>query len=158
MNLYDGAKIRVRSKSTWSLEFDAKVRMHHGSVLSPFLLSVEVEDVTELAMAILHSKLLHSHDLELMSETIEKHRNNFRKCKEVLREGVPKLTLRKPKWWSVKALQKTAIYKYNLPTWYLQPDNERLLGFCVKNVVIQSIVDVLEGRLQTQSIKEICLQ
>ena len=36
MSLYEGAKTRVRVNSELSEEFEVKVGMHHGSVLSPF--------------------------------------------------------------------------------------------------------------------------
>ena len=52
-------------------EFEVKVWMHQGSVLSPFL-SVDVIDVvTELAREVALSELLYVDDLVLMSETIE---------------------------------------------------------------------------------------
>ena len=46
MNLYEGAKIRVRVDYELSDEFEVKVGMHQGSVLLPFLFAVVV-DVTE---------------------------------------------------------------------------------------------------------------
>ena len=39
--------MRVRVDSELSEEFDVKVGMHQGSVLSPFLFVVEVDVVTE---------------------------------------------------------------------------------------------------------------
>ena len=38
MSLYEGAKTRVRVDSELSEEFEVKVGIHHGSVLSPFFL------------------------------------------------------------------------------------------------------------------------
>ena len=49
MSLYEGAKTRVRVDSELSEEFEVKVRMHRGSVLSPFLFAVVVDVVTELS-------------------------------------------------------------------------------------------------------------
>ena len=37
MSLYDGAKTRVRVGSGYSEEFEVKVGVHQGSVLSPLL-------------------------------------------------------------------------------------------------------------------------
>ena len=37
MSLYEGTKTRVRVDSELSEEFEAKVGMHQGSVLPPFL-------------------------------------------------------------------------------------------------------------------------
>ena len=43
MSLYKGAKRRVRVDSELSEEFEVKVGMHQGSVLSPFLFTVVVD-------------------------------------------------------------------------------------------------------------------
>ena len=48
MSLYKGARTRVRVDSELSVEFEVKVGMHQGSVLSPFLFAV-VDIVTEFA-------------------------------------------------------------------------------------------------------------
>ena len=45
-SLYDGAKMKAGLDSELSEEFEANVGMHQGSVLSPSLLSVMVDDVT----------------------------------------------------------------------------------------------------------------
>ena len=49
MSLYEGAKTSVRVDSELSEEFDVKVGMHQGSVLSPFPFAVVVDVVTEFA-------------------------------------------------------------------------------------------------------------
>ena len=49
VSLYEGAKTRVRVDSEMSEELEVKAWMHQGSVLSPFLLAVVVDVVTELA-------------------------------------------------------------------------------------------------------------
>ena len=49
MSLYEGARTRVRLDSELSDEFEIKVWMHQGSVLSPFLFAVVVDVVTEFA-------------------------------------------------------------------------------------------------------------
>ena len=43
MSLYDGAKTRVRVDSELSDEFELKVGMHQGSVLSPLIVAVVVD-------------------------------------------------------------------------------------------------------------------
>ena len=48
MSLYKGAKARVRVDTELSEKFEAKVRMHQGSVLSHFHFAVVVDVVTEL--------------------------------------------------------------------------------------------------------------
>ena len=56
--------------------------MHQGSLLSPFLLALVVDVVTEFAREGVLSKLLYADDLVLMSETIERLRNKLLKWKE----------------------------------------------------------------------------
>ena len=46
MSLYEGAMTRVRVDSELSEEFDVKVVMHYGSVLSPFLFALVVDVIT----------------------------------------------------------------------------------------------------------------
>ena len=82
MSLYEGAKTWVRLHSQLSEEFAVKVRMHQGSVLSPFLFAVMVHIVTEFARESALSELLYVDDLVLMSETIKRLRNEFIKWKE----------------------------------------------------------------------------
>ena len=49
MSLYEGAKTRVRVDSELSEEFQLKVVVHQGSVLSHFLFVVVVDVVTGLS-------------------------------------------------------------------------------------------------------------
>ena len=49
MSMYEGAKTRIREDSELSEEFEVKVGMHQGSVLSTFIFAVVVDFVTELA-------------------------------------------------------------------------------------------------------------
>ena len=48
MSLHEGAEKRVKVDSELSEEFDGKVGMHQGSVLSPFLSAVVVDVVSKL--------------------------------------------------------------------------------------------------------------
>ena len=82
MCLCDGAKTSARVDSELSEEFEAKVRMHQGSMLPPFLFAVVVDVVTELAREGAQSELQCADDLVLMSVTMEGHRNKFLKWKE----------------------------------------------------------------------------
>ena len=47
IRLYEGAKTRVRVDSELSEELQAKVGMHQGSMLSPFLFALVVDIVNE---------------------------------------------------------------------------------------------------------------
>ena len=62
MCLYEGEKIRVNVDSELSEEFEVKVGMHQGSVLSLFLSAVVVDVVTEFARDGALSELLYSND------------------------------------------------------------------------------------------------
>ena len=68
MSLYEGQR-QIRMDSELSEEFEVKVGMHQGSVLSPFLFAMVVDVVTEFARGTL-SELLYDDDLVLISETI----------------------------------------------------------------------------------------
>ena len=71
MSLHEGAKTTVGVDSELSEEFEVKVGMHQGSVLSPFLFEIMVNFVTELARECVLSEFLYADYLHLMSETIE---------------------------------------------------------------------------------------
>ena len=49
MSLYKGTNTRVRVDSEFSVEFEVKVSMHQGSVLSPFLFALVVDVVIKFA-------------------------------------------------------------------------------------------------------------
>ena len=71
MSLYEGAKTRVRVDTELSEELEVKVGMHQGSVLSPFLLVLVVDVITEFARDDELNELLYADDIILTSETIE---------------------------------------------------------------------------------------
>ena len=73
---------KVRVDSELSYEFDVKLGMHQGSVLSSFLFAVVVDVVNEFAREGVLSELLYSDDLVLMCETINGLWNEFLKWKE----------------------------------------------------------------------------
>ena len=77
-----GENIRVNVDSELSEEFEVKVGMHQGSVLSPVLFAVVVDVVAEFAREGTLSELLYGDDLVLMSEITEGLRNKFLKWKE----------------------------------------------------------------------------
>ena len=68
MSLYDGAKTRVRVGSAYSEEFEVKVGVHQGSVLSPLLFAIVVDVITENARRGVVNELLYADDLVIMSE------------------------------------------------------------------------------------------
>ena len=70
---------QVRLDSELTEDFEVKVEMHQGSVLSPYLFVVVVYVVTELARESVLSELLYAVNLVLMSEAIKGFRNMFLK-------------------------------------------------------------------------------
>ena len=82
MSLYEGANTRVRVNFVLSDEFHVKIDVQKGSVLSPFLLAVMVDVVTELIREGSPSELLYGDDIVLTSETIKGLGNKFIKWKE----------------------------------------------------------------------------
>ena len=67
--------------------------MHQGSVLSPFLVAVVVDVVTELARKGVLSDLLYTDDLVLMSERIMGLENKFLEWKEAFQSKGLKVSL-----------------------------------------------------------------
>ena len=74
-------------------EFEVKVGMLQGSVLSPFLFAGVVDVVTEFARECVLSELLYTDDLVLMSETIEGLWDNLIKWKEAFESNRLKVIL-----------------------------------------------------------------
>ena len=88
MSLHEGAKKRVRVDFELSGEFEVKVGMRQGSVLSPFLFALVVDVVTEFARESALSVLLYADEIVIMSETIMGLRDKVVKWKEALRAKV----------------------------------------------------------------------
>ena len=93
MSLYDGAKTRVRVDCELSEQLEVKMGIHQGSMLSPFLLAVVVDVVTDFAREGALSESLYADDLVLMSETIKRLRNKFLKWKEAFESKGLKVNL-----------------------------------------------------------------
>ena len=71
MSLYEGAKTRVRVGLELSEEFEVKVGVHQGSMLSPLVFAILVNVVTKNVRNALMSEMLYADDLVLLSETME---------------------------------------------------------------------------------------
>ena len=111
MSLYERAKTWVRVNSELSDEFEVKVGMHQGSVLSPFLIAVVVDVVTEFTRERALSELLYAGDLVLMCETIEVLRYKFLKWKEAFESKGLKVNLVKTKLTVSDSITKGAMSK-----------------------------------------------
>ena len=77
MSLYDGAKTRVRVGSAYSEEFEIKVDVNQGSVLSPLSFAIVVDVIKENARREVVNELLYAGDLVLMSEAMEDLKERF---------------------------------------------------------------------------------
>ena len=77
ISLYDGAKTRVRVGSAYSEEFEVKVGVHQGSVLSPLLFAIVVKVITENARRGVINELLYADDLVLLSEIMKDLKERF---------------------------------------------------------------------------------
>ena len=75
--LYEGGKTRVRVGIELSEEFEVKVGVHQGSVLSPLVFAIEVDVLTENVRNGLMSEMLNADGLVLTSETMEGLREKF---------------------------------------------------------------------------------
>ena len=60
-----------------------KVGVHQGSVLSPLLFAMVIDEVTENARKGWMKPILYAADLLLMRETMEELRENFDECRGV---------------------------------------------------------------------------
>ena len=97
MNLYDGAKTRVRVESAYSEEFEVKVCVHQGFVLSPLLFAIVVDVITENARRGVVNELLHADDHVLMSETMKDLKERFWNWNDALESKGLKVNTRKTK-------------------------------------------------------------
>ena len=97
MSLYAGARTSIKVYSELSEEFEIKVGMHQGSVLSPFLFVVVIDVVTELAREGVLSELLYADDLVLMREAVTALRDMFLKWKEAFESKCLKVSHGKTK-------------------------------------------------------------
>ena len=97
MSLYDGAKTRVRVGSVYSEEFEVKVGVHQGSVLSPLLFAIVVDVITENARGDVVNKLLYADDLVIMNKDMEDLKERFGNWKNALESRGLKVNAKKTK-------------------------------------------------------------
>ena len=97
MSLYDQEKTRVRVGSAYSEEFEVKVCVHQGSVLSPLLLAIVVNVITERPTKCVVNDLLYADDLVLVSKTMEDLRERFWNWKDAMESKGLRVSARKTK-------------------------------------------------------------
>ena len=97
MSLYEGAETKVRVGSSLLEEFSVKVGVHQGSVLSPLLFAMVIDEVTENAGKGWMKQILYADDLVLLGETMEKLRENFDEWREAFESKGMRVNLEKTK-------------------------------------------------------------
>ena len=78
-SLYEGSRTKVRVGSGTSEEFDVRIGVHQGSVLSPLIFAI----VTKHAREGLLNEILYANDLALMRST-DDLRERFQKWRSAL--------------------------------------------------------------------------
>ena len=84
MTMYERARIVVRTKQGYSTEFEVKVGVHQGSVLSPLLFVAVMEVVTLGVKEELPWELLYADDLVLVAQSKEELREKVLRWKECM--------------------------------------------------------------------------
>ena len=125
MSLYDGAKKRVRVGSACSEEFEVKVGVHQGSVLSPLLFAIVVDVIAENARRDVVNELLYADDLVIMSEDLKER---FWNWKDALESKGLKVNTRKTKM--MVSGSEGELYKSKID----------LCGVCGRRVMANSVL------------------
>ena len=86
MSLYEGSRTKVRVGSGTTDEFGVRIGVHRGSVLSPLIFAIVVDDVTEHARKGSLNEILYADDLVLMSESLEDLREKFQRWRRALED------------------------------------------------------------------------
>ena len=79
MSLYYGAKTKVKVRSRLCEEFWVKGGVRQGSVLSPLLFAIAMDEIAENEREGLMNKILCEDDLVLMSESVMNLKEKFLK-------------------------------------------------------------------------------
>ena len=79
MSLYEGSRTKVRVGLCLSEEFEVRVGVHQGSVISPLIFAIVVDAVTEQARKGILNEILYADDLMLMSENLEDLKERLQK-------------------------------------------------------------------------------
>ena len=77
MSLYEEAETKLRVGSGLSEEFSVKVGVHQGSVLSPLLFAMVIDEVRENVRKGWMKQILYAADLVLLGKTMEELRENY---------------------------------------------------------------------------------
>ena len=97
MQLYEGAKTRVRVGNGLSDAFSVGVGVHQGSVLSPFLFAIVMDAVCGNVMEGLLFEILYADDLVLMADSMEELMRKFDRWKSAIEKKGLKVNMSKTK-------------------------------------------------------------
>ena len=97
MQLYEGAKTKVKVGKGMSEAFSVKVGVHQGSVLSPFLFAIVMDVVCGDVMEGLLFEILYADDLVLMAESMEELQLKFDRWRGVIEKKGMKVNMGKTK-------------------------------------------------------------
>ena len=70
MSLYNGARTKVKVGTNLYEKFEVNVGVHHGSVLSPLLLAIVVDVVTNMIKEGTLQEILYAGDIVLIAESM----------------------------------------------------------------------------------------
>ena len=97
MKMYEGAKTKVRVRNGLSEEFEVKVGVHQGSVLSPFLFNIVMDVVCGTVMEGLVFEILYADDLVLLAESMEELRKKLSNWRDAIEKKGMKVNISKTK-------------------------------------------------------------
>ena len=97
MVMYEKARTTIRIKQGSSEEFEIKVGVHLGSILSPLLFVAVMEVVTQKVRDSLPWELLYADDLVLVAQSIEELREKVQQWKICMESKGLKMNIDKTK-------------------------------------------------------------
>ena len=97
MQLYEGAKTKVKVGKGMSDAFSVKVGVHQGSVLSPFLFAIVMDVVCGDVMEGLLFEILYADDLVLMADSMKELQIKFDRWKSAIERKGLKVNMGKTK-------------------------------------------------------------
>jgi len=126
--MYEGATTAVKLRSGESTEFEVRVGVHQGSVLSPLLFTIVLEALSQEFREGLPWELLYADDLALIAESREELIVKIKRWKE----GMESKGLR-------VNMGKTKVMKCQLRSGQVEDDSKWPCGVCRKRVGSNSI-------------------
>ena len=119
-------------------EFEVNVGMHQGSVLSPFLLVLVVDVITEFGRGGALSGLLYVDGIVLMSETIEGLRNKVFKWKEAFERNGLKVNFGEAMVMVSSGITQDGLSKSKVYPWLMcqseKGDSKVFKEFCIQKM------------------------